>query len=311
MQLLTNRILHLTRATTVLAACTICTAAFGQQPQTTQQPDVLGTMGAQQLRGVDLKRLIDALPPDVRKRLTTDLGALDRLVREELVRASILAEAKQQGWDKKPDVQLLMERSRDQALLQAYVNNLARPAAGYPSEDEIKGFYDASKANFTQPAEFQIAQIFIASPDDADKTAGATAHKKATDIAARIQKAPGEFAKIAKEASEHKDSAAKGGDLGWVPETQLIPEVRAVVVRMTKGEVSVPIRSASGWHIVRLADRKPSVTKPLADVRDQIVATMRLRKAQDVERRYIEELLSRSTVSVNQADLQRLQAGIK
>ncbi|HTS52596.1 MAG TPA: peptidylprolyl isomerase [Burkholderiales bacterium] len=276
-----------------------------------QQPDVIATMGAQQLRAADLKRLIDALPPDARKRLAGDLNALDRLVREELVRQSILTEAKQQGWDKKPDVQLMMDRAREQALLQAYVNNLARPAAGYPSEDEVKGYYEASKGSYTQPAEFELAQIFIASPADADKAVAANAQKKAVDVAARVQKAPADFAKIAKESSDHKESAARGGELGWVPETQLIPEVRAAVARMTKGEVSAPIRSDGGWHIVRLADRKVSVTRPLPEVRDQIVATMRLRKAQEVERRYIEDLLSKSAVSVNQADLQKLQAAIK
>jgi peptidylprolyl isomerase len=275
------------------------------------QQDVLGAMGGQQVRSTEVKRLIDALSPDARKRLATDLGALDRLIREELVRQTILGEARQQGWDKKPDVQLLMERARDQALLQAYVNNLSRPTAGYPSEDEIKGFYDASRASFTQPAEFQLSQIFIASPENADKTAATAAQKKAADLAARVQQAPNDFARIARENSEHKESAAKGGDLGWVPETQLIPEVRAAVVRMTKGEVSAPIRTAGGWHIVRLADRKPSSIKPLAEVREQIVATMRLRRAQDVERRYVEDLLSKSAVNINQTELQRLQSTIK
>jgi peptidylprolyl isomerase len=276
-----------------------------------QQPEVIGAMGNQQVRSADLKRLIDALPADARKRLATDLGALDRLVREELVRQSILTEARQQGWDKKPDVQLLMERAREQALLQAYVNNLSRAAPGYPSEDEIKGYYEASKQSFTQPGEFQLSQIFIASPEGADKTLAAAAQKKAADLASRVQKAPNDFAKIARESSEHKDSAPKGGDLGWVPETQLVPEVRTVVTRMTKGEVSTPIRTAGGWHIVRLADRKPSATRPLAEVREQIVAAMRLRRAQDVERRYIEDLLSKSAVTINQSELQRMQSAIK
>ena len=297
----------LLRALLGVAACCACSIAYSQQAQ----PDVVATMGAQQVRGAELKRLIDALPPETRKRLAADLGALDRLVREELVRQNVVTEAKQQGWDKRPEVQLLMERAREQALVQAYVNNLARPAAGFPSEDEIKGFYEASKASFTQPAEFQLAQIFIASPEDAEPAAAASAQKKAVDIAARVQKAPADFARIARETSDNKDSAAKGGDLGWVPETQLIPEVRAAVTRMTKGEVSAPIRSAGGWHIVRLTDRKSSVTRPLPEVRDQIVATMRLRRAQEVERRYVEDLLSKSAVNINQADLQKLQAAIK
>ena len=56
---------------------------------------------------------------------------------------------------------------------------------------------------------------------------------------------------------------------------------------------------------------KPSVTRPLSKVRDQIVAMMRLHKAQEVERWYVEDLLTRSPLSINQADLQNVQAGIK
>ncbi len=273
--------------------------------------DAVGTMGSQQLRTQDLKRVIDAQPPEVRKQLATDLGALDRLVRSELVRQAILTEARQKQWDKKADVQLLMERARDQVLITSYVNDLARPAANYPSEDEIKGFYEASKASFTVPAEYQLAQIFVQAPDESDKVAVAAALKKASDLAARVKRAPNDFAKIARESSEHKDSAAKGGDLGWLPETQLIPEIRASVVRMTKGELSPPIRSTTGWHIVRLIDRKPSTTRPLSEVRDTVVANMRLRKAQEAERAYIEALLGKATVTVNQPELQKLQAGIK
>jgi hypothetical protein len=57
--------------------------------------EAIGTMGPQQLRAQDLKRVIEAQPAEVRKQLATDLGALDRLVRSELVRQAILTEARQ------------------------------------------------------------------------------------------------------------------------------------------------------------------------------------------------------------------------
>jgi peptidylprolyl isomerase len=291
-------------------ACVALVASLAA-PASLVAQDAIGTMGSQQLRAQDLKRIIDAQPAEVRKQLATDLGALDRLVRSELVRQAILTEARQKQWDKKADVQLLMDRARDQVLITSYVNDLARAPAAYPSEDEIKGFYEASKANFTVPAEYHLAQIFVQAPDESDKVAVAAALKKASDLAARVQRAPDDFGKIARESSEHKESAAKGGDLGWLPETQLIPEIRASVVRMTKGELSPPIRSATGWHIVRLIDRKASATRPLSEVRDSIVANMRLRKAQEAERTYIEALLGKATVNVNQAELQKLQSGIK
>ena len=95
-----------------------------------------------------------------------------------------------------------------------------------------------------------------------------------------------------------------------MPETKLIPEIRVVVTRMNKGEISTPIRTANGWHIVRLSDRKPSAVRPLPEVRDQLVASMRLRKAQEGERSYIESLVGKSSVTVNQVELQKLQGGL-
>lgn len=294
---------RLIRTLVAIMALTAATAAAAQE--------LIGKMGAQELRVLDLKRMIDAQAPEVRKQLATDLGAMDRLVRSELVRQSILAEARQQGWDKKPDIQYQMERARDTALLQSYVNSLARPPATYPSEDEIKAFYEASKDSLTVPAEYQLAQLFVSVAEGADAAAAAAAQRKAADLAARVQKAPADFARVAREASEHKESAAKGGELGWVPEPQLLPEIRAVVTRMNKGDVSAPIRSASGWHVVRLIDRKPSSVRALADVRDQLAASLRLRKAQEAERTYIEGLLGKSAVTVNQVELQKVQALIK
>jgi len=127
--------------------CILALAVAALQVQA--QESVVASMGPQQVRAAELKRIIDAQPPEVRRQLSTDLGALDRLVRSELVRQAILAEARQKKWDKRPDVQLLMERAREQALLTSYVNDLARPAPNYPSDDEIKGYYEATKANLT------------------------------------------------------------------------------------------------------------------------------------------------------------------
>lgn len=67
----------------------------------------------------------------------------------------------------------------------------------------------------------------------------------------------------------------------------------------------------SAWPIVRLGDRKPSVVQPLADVREQVVLSIRTRKMQEAERTYIEGLLSKSNVQVNQGELQKLQSWIK
>lgn len=275
--------------------------------QGSAEDPILGQMGNVEIKASDIRRIIDAQPPDVRKQMT-GASELDRLVRSELVRQSLLMEARSKGWDKKPDVALMMDRARDQALLQMYVSNLARPPAEYPTEDDIRKAYEANRTTFAVPAQFDLAQIFIASPEDADKATAAAAQRKAMELAAKAKASGADFAKLAKDNSEQADSAAKGGDIGWVIAAQMLPETRSVVEKLDKGEVGGPIRTSNGWHIVKLVDRKAASTRPLSEVRDNIASQLRARRAQEFERGYIEALISRTKPSVNQAELAKLQS---
>lgn len=287
-----------------LAACLIGGADAQQQAA---GDTVVGKMGNVELKSSDLRRIIDAQPLEVRKQIAGGVTELDRLVRNELVRLSLLAEAKTKGWDKKPEVVLMMERARDQALLQAYMADLAKPPASFPSEEDVKNAYDSNKAALSVPAQYQLAQIFVSQPETADRATATAATKKATELAAKAQVKSTDFAKLARETSEHKDTAPNGGDLGWLPENQILPEIRAAVLKMDKGEVSGPIRSGNGWHIVKLVDKKPASVRPLSDVRDTIVNQLRLRRAQEMERAYIDSLISKSQITVNQLELPKLQ----
>jgi parvulin-like peptidyl-prolyl isomerase len=286
------------------AACLAAANAVAQVPS----EGVAGRMGAVEVKTAELRRILDAQPAQVKKQVAGAIGDLDRLVRSELIRQALLNEARAKAVDKKPDVALMMERARDQALLQAYMTEIARPPSGFPSEEDIKQAYESNKAALATVAEFNLAQIFVALAENADKAAVTAATKKAGDLAAKAQAKGADFAKLAREQSEQKETAAKGGELGWLPENQIIPEIRNAVSRIEKGEVTGPIRSASGFHIVKLLDKKPPGTRTLAEVRETIVNQMRLRRAQEIERNYIEGMVSRSQVTINQSELTKLQA---
>jgi len=269
---------------------------------------VVGKMGNLEMKTADVRRIIDAQPPQVKKQVAGAVADLDRLVRSELIRQSLLNEAKGKGVDKRPDVVLMMERARDQALLQAYMTEIAKPPAGFPSDEDIKKAYDANKTALATPPEFNLAQIFIAVPESADKATVTAAIKKANDVLAKAQVKGADFAKLAREQSDQKETAANGGELGWLPETQILPEIRTALTRLEKGDVTGPIRSASGLHIVKLLDKKPAGVRTLTEVRETIVNQMRLRRAQEIERNYIEGMVSRAQVTVNQGELAKLQS---
>jgi len=273
--------------------------------------DLVGKMGDVELRSSELMLILDAQAPDARRQLATDPAALERLVRSELMRKAVLHEAKQKGWDKRKELEPMIERARDQVVVSSFVANVAKPGDGYPSEEEIKQFYESNKAQLVAPAQFQLAQIFLPAPEGADKAKADEAKKKIGELSAKLGKSGTDFAKLAKENSAHKESAEKGGELGWVSEEQMVPEIRRAVSGMAKGEVSPPIKSAAGWHLIKLLDKKAAGTRALSDIRPNLVIAMRNRKAQDMERTYLEALSIKLPPTINQIELGKLQAGLR
>jgi peptidylprolyl isomerase len=260
-----------------------------------QSDEVVAALGATELRVSDVKKLLDAQPPVVREQLLRSPAALDRLVRTELFRRVLLAEARAKGWDKRPEAIARMERAREQALVSAYVDELSRPAPGYPSETELRAAYEANKVEFTLPRRYRVAQIYVAAED------------KAAQLAQQARAPKADFAALARASSEHAESAARGGDMGWLADGQMLPEVARALGGMKPGEVSAPVRSASGWHIVKLLETREPETRSFEELRAELAAALRLRRAQENERRHYDELLRKSPIAVNEVALIKLK----
>ncbi len=267
---------------------------------------VLAKMGDAELRVEELKAIIDAAGPDVKAQLAQAPNEINRVVRTELLRKALAAEARGKAWDKRPEVASQMDRAREQALVSSYMNSVSRPPETYPAEAEIRAAYDQSQNSFIVPRQFKLSQIFVLAPAETDKAAFAKAQAKINDLNEKARKRGADFAALAKASSEHAESAGKGGDMGWVAEASLIPELRDPLGNLKKGDVGGPIKTAQGWHILRLEDVREKGVRPLPEVRDQIAAALRLRRAQETEAAYITFMTNKTPVSVNEQELGKL-----
>jgi peptidylprolyl isomerase len=253
----------------------------------------------------ELREFVRGLDPTVRKQALADPQVMNRLVRLEIARMAVLREAKAKKWEQRPEVEAQMERARRQIILTSYLASMTAIPKDYPADADVQAAYDANRDNFMAPRQYHLQQIFIASTRDADKKAQEAAQKKAQDVARKAKARGARFDDLAKENSDHRDSAARGGDIGWVPDPQLVPEIRTQVTGMAVGEVSDPVRTEGGWHIVRLVETKPAGPRPLAEVRETIVAALRQRKVQENEQAYLADLLSKNPVAVNEIGLRK------
>jgi parvulin-like peptidyl-prolyl isomerase len=154
------------------------------------------------------------------------------------------------------DLEALETQIADQLLTEALLAELVSDAD--VAEEDIKAYYDANTAQFTEEAAVHASHILF-DPDDK-----ATAEEVLAEV-----NAGGDFAALAKEYSKDPVSADNGGDLGW-PSTPYVPEFQAAADALEVGEVSALVETTYGWHIIRLEERRDSRQKELDEVREQI-----------------------------------------
>jgi peptidylprolyl isomerase len=216
-----------------------------------------------------------------------------------------LKEAEARKWDQRPEVVQEIQRVRDEAITAGYLKSISAPPADFPSEAEIKSAYDLNRDALMVPRQYRLSQIFVAIPAGGDAKAESAAKQKADDLVRQARAGGANFDALAKANSDAKPGE-QGGDLGWAPESEIVPEIRSQIAGMALGDISDPIRTASGWHIIRMDNTKPAAPRTLAEVHDALAAALRQRKAQANQQAYLNGLLAKSPIAVNEIGLRKI-----
>lgn len=198
----------------------------------------------------------DRLPPQYQNLPDGVLmtGLVDQLVDQEL-----LAEAQSPSPESDPlQVKLVVENERRGALAGLAANAAVANAV---DEAKVKASYDAQVGAFKPVPEFKTAHILVDSED------------KAKALKAEIDGGK-DFAEVAK-ANSSDGSAASGGDLGWFGVGQMVPEFEAAVVALEVGQVSEPVKSQFGWHLIKLDDKRETTPPALDAARPDIENQLR------------------------------------
>ena len=270
--------------------------------KTSGSDDVVARVGGTNVSADDLRAYVAALGAREQEALAKDPALLSQTVRLLLANRLVLQEVVARKWDQQPNVVAQLDRMREAALVELYLQSVSTPPANFPNEDDLQKVYDANRSAMLVPRQFELAQIFVAAPKDADKAVEDKAKQSLDDILRKL-KAPGaDFAAIADADNGAKD----GGNLGWVAESQIRPEIRTHVLGLAKNAVSDPIRLDDGWHILKLIDTKAAYTRTLPEVRDQLSQQMRTERATMLRRAYLAELLKEHPPVLNELALSGL-----
>lgn len=260
-------------------------------------------LGNQQVTPQELQALLATLPPASAEQLRGNREALERWIRARLAEKAVLEQADAQDWAQRPDVVRQTRAATEQIVFRDYLRSVSTVPADYPSTSELQQAYDAGKGNWQTPALYRVSQIFLAVNDPQNLE---TVRKQATELSKKAQGTPADFAALATQYSQDRQTAERGGDTGLQPLQQLVPEVRGAVAKLKVGAVSDPLQSAAGFHVIKLTEQQPARTATLDELRDQLTQALRAQRQEQIAQAYLDGMLNTATLSIDGAELNKV-----
>jgi peptidyl-prolyl cis-trans isomerase C len=197
------------------------------------------------------------LPETTRRRVLVEFMIENQLYAEA-------ADAEKLGTG--PDFEKRMAFWRQRALRDAYFEKTVKASIG---EQAARAIYEDKVKQLPPEDEVQARHILVASEDEAKK------------LVVRVE-AGEDFAQLAKENSGDAGSKAQGGMLGFFGKGQMVPQFEEAAFSLKKGEVSKPVQSQFGWHVIKVEDRRQKPPPTFDDVKDRLIGSMVQSKAQNI-----------------------------
>jgi len=297
------------RATAPAPAVTSGTApanAATGEGRDASENDLVARAGAAGLSVGEVRAMIAQMSPRDLAAVEKDPRLLAQAVRSLLANQLVLKEALTKKWDQQPAIAAQLERVRQETIVETYLRSVSQPPEGYPGDAEVESTYEANKTGFLVPRQFQLSQIVVLQAQDADKATEEKARKKLDEIKKSLKEPAANFAAIATRDSDDPEGAAKRGDLGWLREDQIRPEIRSQIFGLAVNAVSEPVRLEDGWHILKLIDTKAAYTRPLAEVRDVLLQRLRDDRQNANRRRVIAKIVDETPMTINEIALSKL-----
>lgn len=169
------------------------------------------------------------------------------------------AAAKGEKLHERPDLAFQIRWQTMQILMQAYFEKLSEKWD--LSEAAVQKYYKDHRADFVRGEAVSAAHILTETESEA--------------LMMALRARAGEnFAELAAEYSRDPNTAPHGGDLGWVEKGAMVPEVEAPIMKGRPGDIVGPVKSGYGWHVLKIAERRPAVQLTFEEAANEVVRAM-------------------------------------
>ncbi len=243
---------------------------------------VVASVGKTKITLGEFKERISNLP----KRYQIVVRKRKREYLEELINDTLLyQEALKNKLDRDKDALKVIEEAKKKILIAKLLNDKVDGAIDI-TDEEVTDYYNKNNEKFMSPELMRVSHILTPT------------RKEAEELLARIKKGD-EFGQVAREKSVDP-TAQNGGDIGYFPKGQLIPEFEFACSTLKVGEVSDVVMTKLGYHLIKLTDRKEPQLLPLEKVRDRIKQVIKAMERQRLFNELLAKVREKNKVKVNE-----------
>ncbi|KJJ84385.1 PpiC-type peptidyl-prolyl cis-trans isomerase [Candidatus Omnitrophus magneticus] len=200
----------------------------------------------------------------------------------------IYKEAVKYGVDRDKEVLRVVEEARKKIVIARFIKDKIDDKVKV-TDEEIEDQYRSNQNAYMFPEVLKVSHILVRTNEDA------VAIKKELKKGIVFE----ELAKI----KSLDPTAQNGGDIGYFPKGQLIPEFENACASLKVGDISDPVKTKLGYHIIKLTDKKPPVPRPLEQVKEQIRANLYAEKRREKFSQLVDELNTKTKVKIEESVL--------
>jgi peptidyl-prolyl cis-trans isomerase C len=229
---------------------------------------IVAKAGKQVLTVEALDQRVNSLPPEYQKMIRQNPQFKQNLI-DRWVQISLLSqEARARKLDRNKALAEKINELVDTVLAQEFVTKYVFDKIKV-TDKEIANYYSEHKAEFEEPEMVKARHILVRVSSEAKPDDWGAAETRIREIKKRLDGGE-DFAAVAQASSEDPGSKDKGGELGFFPRGQMVPEFEKAAFALRTGEVSEPVKTAFGYHIIKAEDRKEAKTKVFDEVKEEV-----------------------------------------
>ena len=169
------------------------------------------------------------------------------------------------------------------------------------NEAKISSLFESKKASYTTPEQVQASHILIKPIDGKDEEA----LKKLNEVTKGITTAT--FASLANKYTEDPSGKKKGGDLGWFGKGRMAKEFEKTAFSLKKGEISSPIKTQFGYHIIHVRDKKAAIIPKLDTYKDRLAKELIQRTKKEEHKSLISDVKTKLVAAFQAGDMSAVE----